>query len=215
MSAGRTPDDPGAGRDGPSAETGERAPAVDQGADDAGLVSRRPVHRGRIVDFSIDTVRFPDGSIGQLEFIRHSGASAVLPVLSDPGGDDPLILLIRQYRYAAGGPMLEVPAGRPDQPGEDWEVCARRELEEETGMVAGRMDYLTTIFTTPGFTDEQIRLYVATDLRPGRQSLDYDEFLEPVQLRFSEALAMVRDGTIKDGKTIATLLFFAQFGRGA
>jgi ADP-ribose pyrophosphatase len=135
-------------------------------------------------------------------------------VLGDPGAEDPRILLIRQYRYAAGGPLLEVPAGRPDQPDEDWEVCARRELEEETGMVAGRLDHLTTIFTTPGFTDEQIRLYVATGLRPGRQSLDHDEFLEPVQLRFSEALAMVRDGRINDGKTVATLLFFAQFRAG-
>src|SRR5688572_27172371 len=104
-----------------------------------GLISSRPVHNGRIVNLSIDTVRFPDGSTGELEMIRHSGAAAVLPVLSDPQGDDPQILLIRQYRYASGGYMLEVPAGRPDRQGEDWELCARRELEEETGLIAGNL----------------------------------------------------------------------------
>src|SRR5690606_23420490 len=117
-----------------------------------GMIDRRPVHKGRIVDLSIDTVRFPDGSTGELEFIRHSGAAAVLPVLGDPAGPDPQVLLIRQYRYASGGFMLEVPAGRPDREGEDWEVCARRELEEETGLVAGSLTYMTMIHTTPGFT---------------------------------------------------------------
>lgn len=176
-----------------------------------GTVSRRPVHSGRVVDLSIDTVRFPDGSIGELELIRHSGASAVLPVLSDPDGEDPQILLIRQYRYAAGGYMLEVPAGRPDQPGEDWEVCARRELEEETGLVAGELRYLTTIFTTPGFTDERIRLFMATGLTAGNTRFDQDEFVEPVTLTLSQALQKVRDGEITDAKTICTLLYVAGF----
>ena len=176
-----------------------------------GLIERRPVHKGRIVDLSIDTVRFPDGSTGELELIRHSGAAAVLPVLSDPRGDDPQILLIRQYRYAAGGYMLEVPAGRPDREGEPWEECARRELEEETGLVAGSLELLTTIYTTPGFTDERIHLFVATDLTRGSHRLDADEFLEPVTLPVSEALEKVRDGEIQDGKTIVTLLYWAGF----
>jgi ADP-ribose pyrophosphatase len=176
-----------------------------------GLVARRTLHAGRVVELSIDTVRFPDGSTGELEFIQHSGASAVLPVLSDPIGADPQILLIRQYRYAAGGYLLEVPAGRPDQPGEDWEVCARRELEEETGLVAGELRYLTTIYTTPGFTDERIRLYLATGLTAGRTRFDRDEFVEPVVLPLSEALARIRDGEITDGKTICTLLYAAGF----
>jgi ADP-ribose pyrophosphatase len=172
----------------------------------------RPVHQGRIVNLAIDTVRFPDGSTGEIEMIRHSGAAAVLPVLSDPHGDDPQVLLIRQYRYASGGYMLEVPAGRPDRPGEDWEVCARRELEEETGLVAGKLTYMTTIFTTPGFTDEQIRLYMATELTGGgANNLDADEFIEPVTLSMSDALALVRDGEITDGKTICTLLYAAGF----
>lgn len=176
-----------------------------------GLVARRPVYRGRIVDLSVDTVRFPDGSVGQLEFIRHSGAAAVLPVLDDPAAPDPRILLIRQYRYAAGGYLFEVPAGRPDRPGEDWEVCARRELEEETGLIAGRLLPLTTIYTTPGFCDERIHLFLALDLTQGRTSLDQDEFLEPVVLPLSEALDRVRAGEITDAKTVCTLLYAAGY----
>jgi ADP-ribose pyrophosphatase len=179
-----------------------------------GLVSRRPVYRGRIVDLSIDTVRFPDGSVGQLEFIRHSGAAAVLPVLDDPATPDPRIMLIRQYRYASGGELLEVPAGRPDRPGEDWEVCARRELEEETGLVARRLVPLTTIYTTPGFCDERIHLFLAFDLTQGSASLDHDEFLEPVVLTLSDALARIRAGEITDAKTVCTLLYAASFALG-
>jgi ADP-ribose pyrophosphatase len=174
-------------------------------------ISSRPIHKGRIVDLSVDTVRFPDGSTGELEMVRHSGASAVLPILSDPAGEDPQILLIRQYRYAAGGPLLEVPAGRPDRPGEPWDEVARRELREETGMTAGTLTPLTTIFTTPGFTDERIHLFMATDLRSGEQELDRDEFLEPVTLNLSDALAKIRDGEITDAKTICAVLFAAGF----
>src|SRR5688572_25733482 len=180
-------------------------------AQQPGLVEREPVHKGRIVDLSIDTVRFPNGSTGKLEMIRHSGASAVLPVLSDLDADDPQILLIKQYRYASGGYLLEVPAGRPDREGEDWEVCARRELEEETGLVADTLIELTTIYTTPGFTDERIHLYVATGLTTGKSSLDEDEFLDTITLSMSEALEKVRDGEITDAKTICTLLYAAGF----
>ncbi|HUP90121.1 MAG TPA: NUDIX hydrolase [Longimicrobiales bacterium] len=176
-----------------------------------GLISRRPVHKGRIVDLSIDTVRFPDGKTGELEMIRHSGASAVLPLLSSPDAEDPQILLVKQYRYASGGYMLEVPAGRPDKEGEDWEVCARRELEEETGMIAGSLTKLTTIFTTPGFTDEQIHLYLATDLTTGQTKLDEDEYLNTEVMMMSDALEKIRTGEIQDGKTICTILFAAGF----
>lgn len=174
-----------------------------------GLIERRPIHKGRIVDLSVDTVRFPDGSTGELEMIRHSGAAAVLPVLTDPAGDDPQILLIRQYRYAAGGFMLEVPAGRPDREGEPWETCARRELEEEAGLIAGKLTWLTMIHTTPGFTDERIHLFMATQLTEGTSKLDADEFLEPAVMPLSAAVARIRSGEITDGKTIVTVLFVA------
>jgi ADP-ribose pyrophosphatase len=176
-----------------------------------GRISGREVHHGRIVHLFVDRVRFPDGSEGELELIRHSGAAAVLPVLSDPQGPDPQILLIRQYRYASGGYMLEVPAGRPDHPGEEWEDCARRELQEETGLVAGKLRHLTAIFTTPGFTDEKIHLFMATELTTGSRTLDADEFVEPVPMPLSRALEMIRSGEISDAKTICTLLYAAGF----
>lgn len=177
-------------------------------------LSSKPVYAGRIVRLSVDTVRMPDGSTSDIEMIRHSGAAAVLPVLSDPAGPDPQILLIRQYRYAAGGTLLEVPAGRPDPPGEDWEACARRELEEETGLIAETLIPLTTIFTTPGFTDEQIHLFMATGLRSGTVSHDRDEFIETVTLPLSAALEQIRDGGITDAKTICAVLYAAGYRMG-
>jgi len=182
------------------------------GPDPADTLASESVFRGRIVDLYVDTVRFPDGSTGKFEMMRHSGASAVLPVIGDPAAADPRILLIRQYRYGAGGFMLEVPAGRPDRTGEPWEDVARRELEEETGHIAGTLTYLTSIFTAASFTNELIRLYTATDLRPGRTSLDAHEFLEPVATTLAAALAMVRSGDIVDAKSICTLLYVATWG---
>lgn len=179
--------------------------------DDTGRIARRPIHRGRVVDLSVDTVRFPDGSIGELEFIAHRGASCVLPVVGSPDEADPDILLLRQYRYAAGGPIWEVPAGLPDRADEPWSEVARRELEEETGWRAGRLVALTRIYTTPGFTDEVIRLWIAYDLEEGQRALDDDEFAEVVRLPFSRALQMVRDGEIIDAKSVATLLYAAHF----
>lgn len=184
---------------------------TEQTTAEPGLIERRPVHRGRIVDLGLDTVRYPDGSTGELEMIRHSGAAAVLPVLSDGDGPDPQIVLIRQYRYAAGGYLYEVPAGRPDREGEPWAECARRELREETGLEAGQLRPLTSIWTTPGFTDEKIHLFLATDLTAGETKFDPDEFVETVPMPLSRALRMVRDGEIQDAKTICTLLFAAGF----
>lgn len=181
------------------------------GGDGSAHLESRVIHDGRIVHLSIDRVRFPDGSEGELEMIRHSGASAVLPLLGKRDERDPEILLIRQYRYAGGGYMLEVPAGRPDEPGEDWEICARRELEEETGYLAGRMTALGGIHTTPGFTDEYIHLFLAEELSEGRTAFDHDEFIEQARMPLSRALAAVRAGEITDGKTVCTLLYAATF----
>ncbi len=179
-----------------------------------GRIDSDVVYEGRVVRLSVDLVRFPDGSEGPLEMIRHVGASAVLPFLGGLLDPDPDILLVRQYRYASGGYLYEVPAGLPAGPEESWEECAHRELEEETGMRAATMTPLTRIYTTPGFTDEVIRLYVATDLEPGELSRDPDEFMEVVRVSFSEALEMVRDGRIVDAKSITTILFTDRFVRG-
>ncbi len=176
-------------------------------------LSSRPVHDGRIVHLSIDTVEFPDGSRGELEMIRHSGAAAVLPLLDPEDHPDPRIILVRQFRYAGGGYLVEVPAGRPDRLGEPWEECARRELEEETGHRAGTLRHLTSILTTPGFTDERIHLFLATELEQGTVARDADEFMDPVTMRLSEALELIRAGAISDAKTVTTLLYVAQFVR--
>ncbi len=184
------------------------------GATEPGRMERRMVHDGRIVHLSVDTVRFPDGSVGQLELVRHAGAAAVLPVVGSLEDEDPEVLLLRQYRYASGGYLWEVPAGMPRVPGEPWDACARRELEEETGRKAGSLRPLTSIFTTPGFSDEVIRLYLATDLSEGRSELDDDEFLEVVRMPLSEAVEMVRKGDIVDCKSIATILYVAHFLAG-
>lgn len=178
---------------------------------DRGRVDSRPVYRGRIVDLSIDTVSFPDGSTGELEMIRHPGAAAVVALQRTSDTVDPEVLLIRQYRYATGGYILEIPAGLPSRPGEPWEACAARELEEETGFRAGTLRPLTTIYTTPGFTDERIHLFIATDLTPGNTARDPDEFMEVRSVPLSAALDLVRCGEIADAKSICGLAYTALF----
>ena len=176
------------------------------------LLSSSRLHTGRIVNLDQDTVRFPDGSIGQLEMLRHPGAAAVVPFLDPVGSPDPRVLLIRQFRHAADDFIWEIPAGRLDA-GEQPERCAARELEEEAGMRAGSLERLTTIYTTPGFTDERIHLFLATDLMPGAEAREADEFLEVQTRRWSEVLAMVRDGRIQDGKTLVSLMFVQCYRR--
>lgn len=170
-------------------------------------------YTGRVLDLDVDTVRFPDGSEGELEIIRHPGASAVVPFLGDPAGDDPQILLIRQYRYAADGFVYEIPAGRLD-PGEAPEAAARRELMEETGCTAERIEHVYTFYTTPGFTDEKIHAFMATGLTRGEARLERDEFVEAVPMPISRALEMIRDQEIVDAKTALTLLYVAGFRLG-
>ena len=182
-------------------------------AERVGQVATRREYTGRVINLDIDQVRFPNGKVGELEMIRHSGASAVLPFLGDPAGEDPTILLIRQYRYAADGFIYEIPAGRLE-PGEPPEQCAVRELREETGCTAAQMEHLYTMYTTPGFTDEKIHLFVATGLERGESALEQDEFVEVVPTAMSAALRLIRDGTINDAKTALSILYVAGFQLG-
>jgi ADP-ribose pyrophosphatase len=175
-----------------------------------GRIESRRAYTGKIISLDVDTVRFPDGSTGQLEMIRHPGASAIVPFLSDPRGEDPQVLMIRQYRYAADGYMYEIPAGRLDK-GESPRDCAVRELKEETGCTAELMDHLLTMYTTPGFTDEKIHLFMATGLIAGETKHEADEFMDLHPMRLSRALEMVEAGGIQDAKTALGLLFAAGF----
>ena len=159
----------------------------------------RNIYKGKVVTLNIDTVTLPNGITVDLETIRHPGAAAVVPMK-----DDDTVVLIRQFRHAAGGFIYEIPAGKLN-PGEDPVACASRELEEEIGYRAGKLDLLASIFTAPGFADEVIHIYTATGLTQGRQQLDRDEVLEVVPLSLAETVDMIADGRIRDAKTIVGL----------
>lgn len=170
----------------------------------------RRVYEGRRITVDLESVRLPNGARAELEIVRHPGAAAIVPLLSAPDAADPSVLLVRQYRYAAGGELWEIPAGVLE-PGEEPAACAKRELREETGATAERMEPLTSIFTTPGFTDEMIHLFLASGIRPGPTAHEADEVIRVEARPLSAALQMIRDGVIQDGKTIVGLLFVAGY----
>jgi ADP-ribose pyrophosphatase len=162
-----------------------------------------------VISLDVDTVNFPNGTVGELEMVRHPGASAVVPFLDSLDDPDPRIVLIRQYRYASGGYLYEIPAGRLDG-AESPEACCHRELKEETGYSARSLEKLTTFFTTPGFTDEKIHLFMATGLTAGESALESDEILELHPTSLSAALEMVISGEIIDGKSMLGILLAAE-----
>jgi len=161
------------------------------------------IKRGFHVVVNTERVRLPNGVLIELDIVRHPGASAVVPFLSDDR-----VLLIRQYRHAAGGTILEVPAGKLDD-GETPEICAARELEEEAGVRAGRLEALGWIFSTPGFTDERIHLFAAYDLERVSMHPEDDELIEPVEMSLERALALVWSGELTDAKSAMALIHAA------
>lgn len=201
----------GAGRRDREEPSGGDDPAGGDRTGGPGRIGGRRAFTGSVVAVDVDRVRFPDGSEGELEMIRHPGAAAVVPLREEPGaGSPPSVLLLRQYRYAADGFIWEIPAGKLAE-GEEAEACARRELEEEAGVRAGVLRHLTTIYTTPGFTDERIHLFVARDLQPGRRAHEASEFIESREIPFPRVLRMVEAGEIVDGKSVAALLYAARW----
>ena len=198
---------------GPVVVTADELRRRGRGAKPMAQLASSELYSGKIVTLNRDTVRFPDGSTAEFDIARHPGASAVVPFLNDPAGEEPQVLLLRQYRYAADGYLYEIPAGRLD-PGESPADCAARELKEETGCTAERIEPLTTILTTPGFTDEVIHLYMATGLTHGKAEREADEFADTVIMRLSEALERISTGEITDSKTVLGLLFAAGFKTG-
>ena len=166
----------------------------------AEVVERREIFDGGFMRLEVERVRLPNGRTAELALVRHCGAVAVVPVTAE--GE---VILVRQYRHATGEWLLEVPAGKLD-PDEAPDECVARELEEETGFRAGSIESLGPIWVTPGFCDERIWLYLATELEPGTQALEPDEILTPVRMPWQEAIAAAHDGRIQDGKTICALL---------
>ena len=164
------------------------------------------VFTGKVLTLNIDTVTLPNGFTVDLEIVRHPGAAAVVPLKNNG-----TVVLIKQFRHAAGGFIYEIPAGKL-HPGEDPMHCAARELEEEIGYVAGRLELLTSILTAPGFTDEVIHIYKATGMTAGRQQLDRDEVLEVLEISLEEAIKMIKAGTIRDAKTIVGLRLVGMIG---
>ncbi len=163
------------------------------------LVSTRRIFDGKIINLRIDTVTLPNGKEAKREIVEHPGAVAVVPLLPDGR-----IIMVRQYRHAVGKALLEIPAGKLDR-GEIPEQCAARELEEETGYACNQLRSLTSVWTTPGFSDEIIHIYAAENLQKKVQNLDEDEFLQ-IEIYSKEQLRqMMQDGSISDSKTIIGL----------
>jgi ADP-ribose pyrophosphatase len=166
----------------------------------ARTTAHRRVYDGHVLDLDVDDVEEPGGVRGRREVVRHRGSVAMLPVDADGR-----VLLVRQYRYAVASYVWELPAGRLDA-GETPEEGARRELVEEAGLEAGRVEPVLSFFTTPGFCDEVIHVFRATDLRTVPARPEEDERIELTWFTLEDALAMIDRGEIKEGKTLIALL---------
>lgn len=161
----------------------------------------KTVFEGALIDVSHMQVLLPDGRTALREIVHHKGAAAVVPV-----DDEGNVYLVRQHRVAVDLLMWEIPAGKLDEVGEDPLHCAVRELQEETGLKAERMELLTHVITTPGFCTEKIGLYLATGLSQHENHLDRDEFLQVTKLPLKEAVDRVMHGECRDAKTALGLL---------
>lgn len=166
------------------------------------IISSQKVFEGPVFNVTVDTVR--EGELTyQREVVHHHGSAVILPLF-----DDGTVALVRQYRHPAVRYLLEAPAGSLDE-GERPDDGAARELQEELGLVAARMEKLSEFFVSPGFCEEKMWVFLATDLTEGLQRLEEDEILEVVRLPLQEALEMIASGEIEDAKTIIALMLAA------
>ncbi len=164
-------------------------------------LDRQLVQKGILVDYYHDTVKVPNGNIATWDFIAHKGAAAVVAV-----NEEGKLLMVRQYRNALDRETLEIPAGGLE--GEPTAIAAARELQEETGFKAGRLELLLSIYTTVAFCNEKIDIYLATDLIPGSQHLDDDEFINVEVYDVEELIQMIYDGKIQDSKTVSAIMTY-------
>ena len=166
-------------------------------------IDRELVHKGAIIDYYQDTIRIPNGNIAKWDYIKHKGAAAVVAVR-----DDGKLLMVRQYRNALDRETLEIPAGGLNDVNEPTDLAAARELEEETGYTAGKLELLLSLRTTVAFCDEKIDVYLATDLKRSKQHLDEDEFLDVLSCDVEELLQMIYECKIQDSKTVSAILAY-------
>jgi ADP-ribose pyrophosphatase len=176
------------------------------------LESHRVVYRGPVFYVTSDRVREPGGITVRRDMVRHPGSVVIMAV--DESGGESRVLLARQYRYAAGAAIWELPAGRIDE-GESELAAAKRELQEETGYTASRWKRALFFYVSPGFLDETMAIYVARGLRLGQARPEEDEFIRTRFFPLSAAVRMVMAGKLRDAKTIAAVLWLRQFGSGA
>lgn len=166
------------------------------------VIDSQTIFRGRVFEVSVDTVSEGEKTYAR-EVVHHPGSAVIVPVF-----DDGTIALVRQYRHPAVRYLLEAPAGTLRR-GEVPEEGAKRELEEELGVVSGRLQKLSEFFVSPGFCEEKMWVYLATELTETKQQLDDDEILAVVRIPFSQALSMITTGEIEDAKTIIGVMLAA------
>lgn len=165
------------------------------------VIDSKEVYKGSFLRVDKVKVELPDGNNAERDIVRHPGACAIIPFI-----DDDTILLVKQFRVALNRIMYEIPAGKLEK-GEDILVCAERELEEETGYKCENIEFLGTIATGAGFTDELIHIYKATDLFRGVKGGDDDEFIEAIPFKLDEVKRMIKEGEIIDTKTISGVMY--------
>jgi len=166
-------------------------------------LKRELVHKGKVIDFYQDTMQMPNGNITKWDLIDHKGAAAVVAVR-----DDGKLVMVRQYRNALEQVTLELPAGCVDYRGEPTIDAAHRELTEETGYTAESLEILISIFTTVAFCNEKIDIYVAKGLKPGKQDLDEDEYINVEAYDVDDLCQMIYDLEIQDSKTVAAIMAY-------
>ncbi len=164
------------------------------------LLESEKIFKGAVFEVERDRLLEENGIEIVREVVRHPGGAGALPLF-----DDGQVALVKQYRHPARRELLEIPAGRIEV-GETPEMCAAREVEQEIGFRAGRIEKLAEFYSTPGFCEEKLHVYLATDLTPSSQALDHDELVEVVYLPFAEAAQMLGSGGIEDSKTFIALL---------
>lgn len=167
------------------------------------IYKKNKIYNGKAIDFCCDKIILPNNKKAVREYIQHPGAVAIVPFINKND-----IIMVKQYRYPVNKITYELPAGKLDKK-ESLLTCAKRELKEETGYSARKIKKLISFYPSTAFSDEELHIYFATDLIQGKTNPDDDEFIEKVTVPFKQAIRMIKDGKIKDAKTIIALLYIA------